>query len=253
MERWEVPNTGEIEFELLRNYKEDQITIRDLLKTMILGIANRSKNYYELTGRKDHVFINSESELHASITPAIQELTPIYKTEFPVLRPESKSKGRGHLDYWIFYNNLSFAVEMKFCHKGAYKNDVKISDSIFKKYNEALKQITNIEQDRILQLMDNTKAIVKIVFETIVYDSSANRIQKGYHDNLEIMQKRISNQFEELIQMGQKPLKGFNDTVDFKSLWFLDEDLIFLQPGREVKASVYPAVGFIGHIDYIKC
>ena len=66
MANWIIPKTGKISFELLKDFKEHNDTIIDLLKSMINGIATRALEYYYLTNANDQVFINSEGELHSS-------------------------------------------------------------------------------------------------------------------------------------------------------------------------------------------
>jgi len=92
MERWTVPNAGEIQFELMKDFGEDSMVIKELLSGIINGIAKRTVEYYNLTNGKDHAFIDSEKAIQPTITMAIANITPVFKPEFPAWRVYSTTK-----------------------------------------------------------------------------------------------------------------------------------------------------------------
>ena len=252
MERWSIPNAGEIQFELMDDFGKDTKTIKELLSGIINGMAERTVDYYHLTNGKDHAFIDSEKAIQPTITMAIAKITPVFKPEFPAWRVYS-TKRRGNLDYWIYYKKITFAMELKFSHKGFYRNHCCEDGGIFRDHNKALYQLEGIEYDKLLSFMDDTKAIIKMVFHPIVFYSNAKRLQGGFTDNLEKYQDKIEKSFNTMFDDTIRSKKGykFEKQPNFRALWFLDENISYLETGKMNKNYYYPAVGFIGHIE--KC
>lgn len=254
MEKWTVPNAGVIEFELMKDYGEDTQSIKEFLSEIINGIATRSVEYYNLTKGLDQAFLDSEKAFQSTITLSMSKITPIFKSEFPTWRTYSTTKS-GNLDFWAFYKDIVFAIETKYSHKGFFQYDCCDDKGIYKDFNKALGQLENIEDNKLLQFMDGTKAIAKVVFHPIVFFSDADRIQYGFRDDLEKYQKKIEYSFNTLYEPTISSKKGykFDKELNFKALWFLDRNIIYQKAGIKEKNYVYPAIGFIGHIDYIKC
>lgn len=254
MKRWPITDAGEIQFELMKEFGEDTKIIKDFLSGIIKGIAKRTLEYYNLTKGRDHAFLDSEKGIQSTVTLSIADLTPIFKSEFPTWRAYSTTKS-GNLDYWIFYKNIAFAMELKYSHKGFYRGDCCDDKGIYKDFNKALAQLENIEENKLLLFMDGTKAITKMVFHPIIFFSDAGRLQNGFIDSLEKYQSNIEQSFNTLFDKTRANKKGykFNQELNLKALWFLDKNIIYLKAGRKERNYVYPAIGFIGHIDYIKC
>ncbi len=247
-----MTNFGKIKFELLNDYGEDTKPIKELLSIIIFGIAEHSVKYYRDTNQLDHVFINSEGELHATVTPSIAEKITTFKTEFPAKRKHSESERRGHVDYWIFYKNIVFIVELKLVHKGFARGDCTTSRRIFTRYIEAIEQLDDIEEDRLLCFMEGTKKVVKIGFETIVFGTRSKKIHEHFHVNPSFYHEKIEKSLDALIKKGQhykKPKLKLKKPIDFKALWFLHKDITFIKKGRLSEDHLFPAVGFIGHIE----
>jgi hypothetical protein len=247
-----MPNYGDIKFELLNDYGEYNKPIKELLFIIIFGIAERSVSYYRKTKQLDHVFINSEGELHTTVTPSIAKIITTFKTEFPAKRKHSASGRRGHVDYWIFYKNIAFIVELKLVHKGFARGDCTTSERIFTRYIEALDQLDDIEEDKLLCFMEGTKKVVKIVFEVIVFGTRSKKIQQLFYNNPNVYHEKIEQSLDVLIKSGQhyrKTKLKLKKPIDFKALWFLHKDITFIKKGRLSEDHVFPAVGFIGHIE----
>lgn len=249
-----MPNYGRISFELLKDFGKDSIVIQRLLNQIIQGIAKRSVEYYHNTKKMDHVFLNSEGELHTTVTPAISNLTNTFKTEFPANREYSKTGRRGHVDYWIFYKNIVFLLELKLAHKGFARGDCTTSERIFDRFNEAIFQLESIYDDKLLSFIDGTKKIIKIGFETIVFGSKSPKIRVSFYNNPKKYHEMIENSLESLVKYKRHKNRSelkLKKSVDFKSLWLLNLDLTLIKKGRMPLDHIFPAVGFIGHIENI--
>jgi len=250
MNKLEIPNAGIIEYGLMENFGENTPTISELLQTIIKGIAEKSVLYYKKTKGRDQLFIDSEGELHVGVTQSIAKLTPVFKTEYPVWREYSTTKS-GNLDYWIFYNNIAFALELKLAHKGSFKGDCCVKRSIYNHFNRALKQLENVENNDILHIMEKTKGLAKIVLEEIIFYSKTNNADM---ELLEEYQQKIQNSFDTLFDTSKLNPKGlsFRKEPNMKALWYLDKNIALLEKGRFQENRLYPVIGFIGHVDYIK-
>ena len=252
MKTWSIKNAGKIQFEIMDDFGKDSQAIETLLKYIINGIAKRAVIYYNKIDKCDHVFLNSEGELHSTITLSIADLVDTFKTEFPVWRKYSKTKS-GSLDYWIFYKNIIFALELKLEHKGIGRYNCRSSRRIFNGFNTAIEQLEGIENNQKLFFIKDAKGLVKIVFETIVFSTKSKNIHDDYNDNIEEYNKKINDSFNDLVDIGRHQIDNklrFNKKVNFRSLWFLDKNITYLKKGREEYDLLIPAVGYIGNIDY---
>jgi hypothetical protein len=241
MVTWTIPNAGEIRFEMDENLGQDTKIIKDLLKQIINRMAKHSYEYYKLTYGTDQIFLNSEKELCATISPAIAEVTPVFKTEFKC--KTSKKNHSGLVDYIVFLKNRPIVIETKFNHK-SFRTKWVDTDNVFTKFNEMLNDLDRLINEEILFFLDENTQIITIAFEIIVFNTS-QKIRLNNPSKLKEYRNETIHLFNQLRNHDQ-----FNKNINFNSLWLLDEKLIFLKPGRKQKAKYNMAVGFIGHIEF---
>jgi hypothetical protein len=250
MEIWEIPKTGKIEFDMLKDLGVNNPPVKAMLKQMICGLAEHANEYYYKTCQRDHVFIDSEGELNGFITLAISKLTPTFKTEFPALRSYSTTKS-GNLDFWIYHDNNVYLVELKLSHMGFAQGKCRDKKSIFEKYNEALNQLKGIENDDSLIYPYGLNALIKISLHAIVFHSDSSNIKMSLDEIHTKIKSSFNTLFEPEICYSRDNTLRFKDTIDYKALWYLDESIIRIKPGRFAESGTYPAVGFIGHVESV--
>ncbi len=243
MREWKIPNVGEIHLELMKDLGKSTEITEKLLKKIIEGIAIRSANYYKNTDGHDHLFTYSEKQLNTAICPAIaNDISLIFKMELPIKRKDKKR--RGNLDYWIFYNNIVFALELKLAHISYNSKDYTEKKSVFEKFTKALEQLDEIEEDKVLYSIKDTNRVIKIALEAIVFQKKSEKEININENELKEIQWDIEDKFNSLIKEDKK----FDKEVNFKSVWFPEESLVSLKPIVYGEYRMCPALGFIGHV-----
>lgn len=111
-----IKGVGEITFEMGKDLGKYTNMTEDFLENLIKGTAKRSVEYYKNTDGRDHLFAYREKQLNTAVCPVIAEICSpcVFKMELPIKR-EGKAR-RGNLDYWIFLNDVVFALELKLAH-----------------------------------------------------------------------------------------------------------------------------------------
>jgi len=248
MKTFEIKNAGTIEYELLDEFGNQTQTIEEFLIGIIKFIAKQSVPYYTETNGKDHIFLDSEGELNTVVTQAITDNTILFKREFPMWREYSTTKS-GNLDYWIQYDNIAIAMELKLAHKGSIQGDCNVKQSIYDHFNKALKQLENIETTDLFFLKENTKGLLKLVFQEIVLYSKNTTM---FDDSFESYQEKIKSSFNTLFDDTENNPKGlcFDKAPNMRCVWHLDKEIAYVKKGRFDEDRVYPSVGFIARIDY---
>lgn len=246
MDSTKIPEYGEIDFEMTKDLGKYTETIRGFLRNLIEGIAQRSAEYYRNTGGRDHLFADREKQFNTAVCPVVANIGPscVFKMELPIKR-EGKPR-RGNLDYWILYNDVVLALELKLAHI-SYSGDYLKKKSIHEKYNEALKQLENIEKDDVPYLLKKSDKLVKIALEAIVFQKESKDKIKLKENEVQEIQQDIRDKINHLIKSGK-----FNKEINFNAIWLLEEDLVPLEPVIYDKYRVLPALGLIGHISDLK-
>lgn len=247
MENISIPKCGKIEFELDKDLGEYTGVIEDFLRHLIMGIAERSAKYHEATDGRDHLFTYREKQLNTAVCPVIANIPPscAFKMELPIKR-EGKLR-RGNLDYWIMYNDIVIALELKLAHisySGSYYLKKK---SVYEKYNKALEQLENIEKDDVPYLLKNSTKLIKVVLEAVVFQKRSKNPINIERDELKQIQQDIQGKFNHLLTSGK-----FNRKINFHGIWFLKHNLVSIEDVIYEKYRASPVLGFIVHASDIK-
>jgi len=226
-----------IEFENIRGCGA-RVT-RDFLRKLLNRIVERCTEYYDET--EEHVFTYRERQLHSVVCPSIADITPSFLMENPLTRkPAGEEEYRGNADYWIFYKNYSFLVELKHTYF-AYSNADNPRKSIVKKFARAIEQLRSVRKN---ECRDQTfgKGLRKIALEAVVF-------YRGSKEERRLMIDSESRDFRILF----KKLLG-NTELEYRSnlraLWILDKRLV--EPVEyDNSFEIYPAIAFVGNISEI--
>jgi len=226
-----------IEFENIRGHGA-RVT-RDFLRKLLKHIVERAAQYYDETG--EHVFTYRERQLHSVVCPSIADITSSYLIEHPLSRkPTGDAEYRGNVDYWIYYRDYSFLIELKHTYF-AYRRGDNPRKSIARKFLRALVQLANIRKKECRNLTFG-KALIKIALEAVVFYRASEE-----EDRLKIdVEKR---DFKALLgKMVENTELKYKSNL--RALWVLDERLV--EPVEYEKTfEIYPAVAFIGNVSEI--
>lgn len=207
------------------------------MRQLVDNIVRRSTNFYDETG--EHVFAYREKQLHSVVCPSIADITAGYVIEHPLKRkPPGEEESHGNVDYWVRYRNYSLLIELKHCYF-AYNRANNPRSSIITKLNSAMEQLGNVRTDQSRWLATETKGLVKIALEAIVfYKESKNRISKRSVKDLD---------FEELFRKLVENT-DLNKMSNTRFLWILNERLLKPLEYNNGIYGMFPAVSFAGHI-----
>ncbi|MEM3759587.1 MAG: hypothetical protein QXZ02_00585 [Candidatus Bathyarchaeia archaeon] len=233
----------EIRFGTLKGSGAD--IAREFLKKLVQRIVIRSTEYYycarRSTGEQDHAFTYWERQFHSIVCPSIADLTTYFLAENPLNRkPAGEKEHRGRVDYWIFYKNYSFMVELKHAYF-AYKEAENPSKIIARRFSRAMRQLNEIRKDECRGLSYGN-GLRKIALESVVFYRSSREKDKLMFD---VENENFKKLFKKLLRNTKLEKRS-----NFQALWILSRRLIKPFEYRD-GFEIYPAVGFIGYASEI--
>jgi hypothetical protein len=220
-------------------------TAREFLKKLAQRIVTRSTEYYRsakrFTGEVDHPFTYRERQFHSIVCPSIADITTYFLAEHPLNRkPAGEKEYPGRVDYWIFYKNYSFMMELKHSYF-AYKEVDSPSKIIARRFLRALRQLNEIRKDECRGLAYGN-GLRKIALESIVFYRSSKDEDKLMFD---VEREDFQKLFKTLLRNTKLDKKS-----NFHALWMLSRSLI--KPFEYSDGfEIYPAVAFIGYVSEI--
>ena len=211
---------------------------REFLRRFLKQFVLRSTEYYDETG--DHVFYYREKQLHSVICPSIAHITPAFLMEHPLTRkPAGEEEYRGRADYWIYYKNHSFLMELKHAYF-AYKRPYNPRESITRKFAKTLEQLRNVRKDecRSLKFGDGLR---KIALEAIVF---YRRWKEETKLKADLERYDFKSLFKELIENTELEHKS-----NLRAHWVLDKELVEPVEITSLHSfEIFPAVAIIGKV-----
>lgn len=234
-----VKNCGElgIEFENIRG--RGARVARDFLRKLLKRIVERCTEYYSQT--EEHVFTYRERQLHSVVCPSIADITLGFLMENPLTRkPAGEEEYRGNVDYWIFYNNYSFLLELKHTYF-AYSNADNPRKSIAKKFGRALEQLRSVRKN---ECRDQTfgNGLRKIALEAVVFCRGS---KEECRLKIDLEGRDFRTLFKKLLRNTELEYRS-----NLRALWVLNGRLV--EPVEYANSfKIYPAVAFIGNVSEI--
>jgi len=214
---------------------------REFLKELLRQIVTKSTKYYDAArhvGGPDHVFTYRERQFHSAVCPAIADITPYFLIENPLNRkPAGESEYSGSVDYWIYYKDYSFMMELKHTYFGYARAD-NPRESVTERFSKALQQLGDIRKDECRsQTFGN--GLRKIALEAVVFYRGSKEESKLKAD---IKSRNFRASFRKLLRNTELEQKA-----NLHALWVLNKRLV--APFEYSNTfEIYPAVAFIGHV-----
>lgn len=233
-----IKDCGELGIEFGKIRGTGSRVSRWFLRTFLREFVLRSTEYYNETG--DHVFYYRERQLHSVVCPSIAHLTPAFLMEHPLTRkPAGEEEYRGSADYWIYYKNCTFLMELKHAYF-AYNRTYNYGKSVTRKFVNALRQLRNIRKNECRSLRLGY-GLRQIALEAVVFYRRSKEKAKLKTDLQRCDFKLL---FEELIENTK-----LEDKSNLRALWVLDKKLVEPVEITSIHSfEMYPAVGFVGRI-----
>lgn len=232
----------EIRFGIIRGHGA-KIT-REFLRELLHQIVTKSTKYYDAArrvGEPDHVFTYRERQFHSVVCPAIADVTSYFLIENPLNRkPAGEAEYQGSVDYWIYYKNYSFMMELKHTYF-AYTRTDNPRGSVTERFSKALQQLGDI---RIEECRSQTfgSGVRKIALEAVVFYRGSRERRKLKTD---IKSRNFRALFRKLLRNTELDQKS-----NLHALWMLNKRLA--APFEYANTfEIYPAVAFIGQVSEI--
>ena len=235
-----VKNRGELGIDFEKIEGTGARVTKEFLRRLLKRILERSTCYYDEI--RDHVFCYRERQLHSVICPSIADITSSFLMENPLTRkPAGEKEYTGSVDYWIYYKNHSFLMELKHTYF-AYSHVDKPPKLIFRKFDRALNQLANVRKNECRE-QTYGKGLRKIALEVIVFyrDSKDKSKLKG-----DFKTSDFRTLFRNLLKNTELGHKS-----NFHALWILDKRLIepFEYKDKNGRGfEIFPAIAFVGKI-----
>jgi hypothetical protein len=243
-------NFGELEIQFGKIKGRGAKITRELLTKLLHRIVVRSTGYYDEAASiirnpcdRDHVFAYRERQFHSVVCPAIADLTPYFLIENPLSRkPAGKEEYSGSVDYWLYYKDYSYMIELKHAYFAYTRADNPRTNAI-ERFSEALQQLRNIRMEECRSLRFG-KGLRKIALEAVVFYRDSK--QKSTLE-ADMRNKNFRKLYRKLLRVPE-----FAHNSNLNALWVLKKRLV--SPIEYSNAlEVYPAVAFIGSIlDVVK-
>jgi hypothetical protein len=217
---------------------------KEFLRKLVRRIVVRSTKYFDeaqYAGEPDHVFIYGEKQFHSVVCPAVADITPYFLMENPLYRkPPGEEEYSGSVDYWVFYKNYSFMIELKHSYF-AYTQADNPGKDMAEKFLEALQQLEEIRKDECRSLTYGN-GLRKIALETIVFYRESEEESKLKAD---VRNENFRMLFKKLLRNTELRNKS-----NFRALWILNKKLV--TPIKYADTSeIYPAIAFVGYVSDI--
>ncbi len=224
----------EINFEKI-NGAGSRKTVDFLRKLSENFVARCGKYFNEI---EDHAFAYRERQLHSVICPSIADITDSFLMENPTIRkPAADEEYSGAVDYWIFYRNFSFLLELKHAFF-AYTKAKHPRKIIVKRFQKALEQLENVKKPE-CKAQTFGDGMRKIALEVVVFYRGSKEKNELLKD---VTRRDFLGIFNSLLK--NTALKKISNV---QALWTLDRKLV--EPFEyENTYEIYPAVGFIANV-----
>jgi hypothetical protein len=217
---------------------------REFLRRLLHQIITKSTKYYDEArhaGDQDHVFTYREKQFHSVVCPAIADITSYFLIENPLHRkPAGEAEYSGSVDYWIYYKNYSFMMELKHTYF-AYTRADNPRGTVTERFSEALKQLGDIRKDECRGLTYGN-GLRKIALEAVVF----------YRGSKEENKLKVDIKSEDFRVLLRKLLRNteLGKRSNLHALWLLNKRLV--TPFEYANTfEIYPAVAFVGHVSDI--
>ena len=214
--------------------------VRDFLSLLVTGFAKQVSVYMNETWEAPFVF--RERQLHTFLAPTLSKFTDVFLMEAPVHRKWSSissqdyNDSHGWVDYWCFYRNLVFLIELK---HGFLSGRTGTPNKNVKNYwVEAVQQLDVIQDYADIQSQDSGGAF-RIALQVLPIYETVN----------DSMPKIIGNT-DKLLEIQKNCMEAFKPEPNWSMLWQLHESITGPFEYANTK-EFYPGIVFLSRVSEI--
>jgi hypothetical protein len=213
---------------------------RRFLYIFFAEVAQSCIKYYNVV--KDLSYAYRENQLYSALIPALARITnDSLLVENPVWRkPRGKEESPGRMDCWAYYNNYSFAIEVK--HSYTSLRTARLKQYSLNRYMRAISQLRSLNTDQRRRITEgNGLFLLALLFSTFYISSlEKNGIRVGDYDLVKTY-NRITN---------DKRLARLTPPPNIFGLWEVPEEMAKAIELDNYSES-YPALGIVGYAERV--
>lgn len=214
---------------------------RDFFQRLSEEIIRTSMRYYKQL--EEHSFSYRERQSASYILPSLYKITDgAILAEQPITRKRGTAIGKdgyGYLDYWAWYRDTAFAIEVKHgfysVHSGITRKDVK------DKWESACDQLAKVKRE---DITDKGNAFVKIALLVVPFFKST------MNGELDVEAWDDVDAFSDMTEMFREDL--VKNTPNIFSYWALKKEVqkfCYLDDKGNDRKEIYPVLALIGWIE----
>lgn len=180
--------------------------------------------------------IEGEAQMQSVILPAMYQVANAVYAEQRVNRRQHKNQpSSGRLDYWVYYEEFVFLIELKFCWVTNYQSPVSLR--ILDAWAETLAQLDAVTkwESRDLAMRDNK--VLKI----------AMLMAPGYQWASNKSGLKLPTE-EEVAKGHKKLLKDLSPRVNWSYMWLLSDRLRWYQLDDGAGHELFPYLGIMTRV-----
>jgi len=223
----------------LKNGQGVRIT-NEFFSRLIEEFAKQSTLYIRATNEAPFAF--KEKQLHSIVAPALSKYTKAFLMEPPVNRrwssisKEDLEDSHGWIDYWCYYRNIVFLIELKHGYLSSISGQV--TQNVKDSWEIAIKQLYVIKEAAKVHA-ENSNGAFRVALSILpIYEVSNSENPKTI------------NQTDILLNIQNKIEKELKPAPNWIGLWVLHKDLV--GPYKYLNSvEYYPGVIFTANISEI--
>lgn len=232
-----IRSVGEIHVEhSLSDGKGIRIT-KDFLSQLAIEFAKQAAKYIEFTNEAPFAF--KERQLHSIVAPALSRITQAFLMETPITRkwsdvnPDCYNDSHGWIDYWCYYRDFIFLIELK--HGFVSSKSGQVKKEVQNDWTTAIEQLSAVKNE-LSTYMKNSKGVIKLALDILPIFESTRHDAPILHTTKDDL---LSTQ---LAVMGT-----LNPTSNYCLLWKLHKNLVGPYVYQN-KSEYYPGVLFCSYV-----
>lgn len=216
-----------------------KVVAKDFLESVALRFIDHSSQYMNLVGETPFAF--RERQLNSVFAPAISKVAEAFLMELPTNRQNKKQgyNNYGWIDYWAFYRNIDFYLELK--HSFISYRGRSVTDKTFYRWEKANEQTKDCAT--YLQVSYDSRGYMALPIQVIpIYEA------RQEHEDAE----GIENE-ESLIELHDLVHSSLNPKPNWSCLLMPHKDLSNMAFHEyEDRNECYPGVIIVSRVEEMK-
>ena len=146
------------------------------LERLTRKMAQACTTFYEVVGILP---LDGERQIQSIVLPAMYQISKAVYVEHPITREtERKEKASGRIDYWVYYEQFVFLIELKVIWIKDWEKPLHLSDNYQRCWKSVLNQLLYVPKNEATWLAIEEGKVLKIAMLMVpTYRWSATEIE----------------------------------------------------------------------------